>query len=288
LRNWLIYSILVLLAAGLTSCSWFKQSGKADKDVLARVGNKYLYTNDIKGLIEPGTFPKDSVRKVNMYVENWIKLQLMVEKAELNLSKDNKNFEKELEDLRTSLLIHRYQEKMVSQLLDTNVTENDIRKYYDENSTQFLLRKNLVKASYIIFSRNVKDRDKIKGWLMSDKPEQQTKLAKFCKENALTFQIEDTTWQYMDELERVIPFDYSSQESFLTRSSYYETSDSAVVYMVKIKSFKTKESISPLEFERPVIKSLIINIRKQEILRKMEEDIYNEGVSKKTFQNFVQ
>jgi hypothetical protein len=32
---------------------------------------------------------------------------------------------------------------------------------------------------------------------------------------------------------------------------------------------------------------LIINIRKQEILRKMEEDIYREALDKNTFQNFV-
>jgi hypothetical protein len=60
-----------------------------------------------------------------------------------------------------------------------------------------------------------------------------------------------------------------------------------MVYMLRIKQYKSKETTSPIEFERPVIKSLILNIRKQEILRKMEDDIYNEAVEKKTFQNLV-
>ncbi len=269
----------------LSSCGWFSKS--KNKDVLAKVGDKYLYSSEISGLIQPGTSVKDSIQKVNLYVENWIKVQLMVQKAELNLTKERKNFDKELEDLRTSLLIHRYQEKVVEQLLDTVVTENDIKAYYKENAAQFLLRKNLVKASYIIFSRNVKERDKVKNWFTSDKDDLKVKLAKFCKESAMSYQIADTSWQFMDELERLIPFEYSSQESFLGRTKFYETQDSSMVYMVRIRDYKSKESVSPLEFERPVIKSLIINIRKQEILRKMEDDIYKEAIDKKTFQNYV-
>lgn len=270
----------------LSSCGWFSGTKKG-KDVLAKVGDKYLYSSDINGLVQPGTSVKDSIQKVNLYVENWIKVQLMVQKAELNLSKENKAFDKEIEDFKTTLLIHRYQEKIVEQMLDTVVSEDDIKKYYKENPTQFLLRENIVKSSYIIFSRNVKDREKVKSWLMSDKEEIKLKLAKFCNENAMSYQISDTTWQFMDELERVIPFDYSSQESLLSRTKYYETVDSSMVYMVRFKDYKSKESLSPLEFERPVIKSLIINIRKQEILRKMEDDIYKEAIDKKTFQNFV-
>lgn len=255
--------------------------------MLAKVGEEYLYSSDISGLVQPGTSVKDSIQRVNLYVENWIKVQLMVQKAELNLTKERKNFDKEIENFKTTLLIHRYQEKVVEQLLDTVVSEEDIKKYYNENESQFLLRENIVKASYIIFSRNAKDKEKVKSWLMSDKDEMIVKLSKFCKESAMSFQITDTTWQFMDELERIIPFEYSSQESMLTRTKYYETMDSSMVYMVRFKDYKSKESLSPLEFERPVIKSLIINIRKQEILRKMEDDIYKEAVEKKTFQNFV-
>jgi hypothetical protein len=282
-RILLISCIFILL----TSCNWLTGKKGKNKDALAKVGNSYLYAADIEGLVQPGTSVKDSILKVNLFVENWIKTELLVQKAELNLSSERKDFEKELENYRTTLLIHRYQEKIVEQLLDTGVTEADIIKYYKENQQQFVLRRNLVKSSYLIFSRNVKEHDKVKSWFMSDKEDQKVKLEKFCRENAMSYQLVDTSWQIMDELERLIPFDYSSQESFLAHTRFYETQDSSMVYMVKIKDYKSREGISPIEFERPVIKSLIINIRKQEILRKMEEDIYKEAREKKTFQNFV-
>jgi hypothetical protein len=281
------YIQLIWFITLLSSCGWLSKSRSGDKQVLAKVGEEYLYASEIKGLIQPGTSVKDSIQKVNLYVENWIQVQLMLQKAELNLSKENKNFEKELKDFRTTLLIHRYQEKMMEQMLDTVVTEANVQSYYKEHSGQFILRKNLVKSSYVIFSRNAKDRDRVKSWMMSDKEDAKGKLTKFCAENAMSYQITDTSWQFMDELERIIPFDYTSQESFLSRTSLYETQDSAMVYMVRIKDYKSKEGISPLEFERPVIKSLILNIRKQEILRKMEDDIYQEAKDKKLFQNYV-
>lgn len=271
----------------LSSCGWLSKSKGKEDGVLAWVGNKYLYADDLEGLIQPGTSVKDSIQKVGLYVENWIKLQLLVQKAELNLTAGRKNFDKELEDLRISLLIHRYQEKVVENLLDTIITETDVKKYYKENEQQFILRNNIIKASYVIFSRSLKERDKVKSWMMSNREETKVKLSKFCKDHAMTYQLLDTSWVFMDELERLIPFEYSSQEAFLERISFYETQDSSMVYMVRIRDYKSKESISPIEFEKDVIKSLIINIRKQEILRKMEDDIYNEAVEKKTFQNFV-
>ncbi len=282
------YLLVIGFVFLLSSCGLFSRSKDKKEGILAKVGNKYLYAKDIDGLIQPGTSAKDSVQKLNIYVENWIKLQLMVQKAELNLTAERKNFDQELENLRTTLLIHSYQEKYVEQNLDTVVTEPDIQEYYKENKEQFVLRKNIVKTSYIIFSRNIREREKVKSWFLSKKENERSKLLKFCNENAITYQLNDTSWQFMDELERIIPFDYSSQESFLSRAFFYETQDSSMVYMVKFTDYKSKENISPIEFERPVIKSLIINIRKQVILRKMEEDIYREAVEKKTFQNFVE
>lgn len=270
-----------------TACKWFNSQKDRNNTVLAKVGDKYLYTEDVEGIIQPGTNPKDSLMKLQMYVDNWVKLQLMVQKAELNLTREQKDFEREMENLKTTLLIHTYQEQVIEQLLDTNVSESDIQQYYQSHKEQFILRKNLVKCSYVIFSRTIKEEQKVKSWFNSAKEADAVKLLKFCNENAITYQLNDTSWQFMDELERIIPFQYSSQEAFLTRTRFYETRDSSMVYMVKINDYKSKESISPIEFERPIIKSLILNIRKQQILRKMEEDIYNEAVQNKSFETYL-
>jgi len=254
--------------------------------VVARVNGTYLYQEDLQGIVPPGTSPEDSVEKVQNFVDDWVRQTLLLQKAELNLSDKLKSFEKELENYRKTLLIYRYQEMLVNQQLDTVVTEEEIRKYYEENPSNFELRKNIVKASYIVFSRKNKDRDKVRRWFAEEK-EQREKLEKFCRESGFKCNLNDTTWMLMDDLEKDIPLSYSSQELFLSSRRFVETEDSALVYLLNIHDYKIKESLSPLEFEKSRIRSILLNIRKRELLRKAEEDIYREAIDKKTFEIYV-
>lgn len=236
----------------------------------------------------PGTDPQDSIQKVQSFIDEWVRQTLLLQKAELNLASEMKRFEKELENYRKTLIIYTYQEKLVEQLLDTTVTEEEIMAYYRDNPSNFELRNNIVKAQYLVFSRTIKDKDKVRRWMQSDEEEQRAKLEKFCHETALKYNLDDTTWMLMEQLEREIPLEYSSQELFLSSRKFVEFEDSALVYMLNITDYKIKESLSPLEFEKSRIRSIILNIRKRDLLRKAEEDIYKEALDKQSFEIYTQ
>ena len=168
----------------LFSCKYLQRSDH--KPALARVNNTYLYIDDLEGVVPPGTEPEDSLVLVNQFVQNWIREQLVLQKAEMNLSSDLKNVEKQLEEYRKSLIIYAYQEKLVSQNLDTNVTDAEIAQYYESNKANFELRENIVKADYAVFNRSNKELTKIKSLFRSDKQEQQEKYADLCRKYAYT------------------------------------------------------------------------------------------------------
>ncbi|RLD83865.1 MAG: peptidyl-prolyl cis-trans isomerase, partial [Bacteroidetes bacterium] len=44
---------------------------KKEETVLARVGDEYLYEEELKDLIPEGTSPKDSIILVRNFVNNW-------------------------------------------------------------------------------------------------------------------------------------------------------------------------------------------------------------------------
>ena len=69
---------------------------------VARINNKYLYKNDLKKLFRHNVSPQDSINIVKSYVDSWVKEQLMLSKAELNLTEEEKNhkIEKVGEELR--------------------------------------------------------------------------------------------------------------------------------------------------------------------------------------------
>ena len=57
---------------------------------VARVNDKVLYKKDLKKLFRQRVSSQDSIVVVKNYIDNWIKEQLMLSRAEMNLSEDEK------------------------------------------------------------------------------------------------------------------------------------------------------------------------------------------------------
>ncbi len=255
---------------------------------MARVNDIILYKNDLIGIVAKGTDKKDSIQIVQNYIQNWIREQLLLQQAEATLSNDLKDVERQLEEYKKSLIIYAYQEMMIAQKLDTVVTETEIKKYYNDNKSNFELRENIVKADYLIFSTSIrkKDADKMKNVFRNVNGKTDDKLMDFCTKYAANYSIGDSSWMRMDELLKFIPISIENQQQFLTTRKYAETNDSSMVYLLNIREFKIKESLSPLDFEKEKIRNIILNLRKLSLLKKMEETIYNEALNKKEFEIF--
>jgi len=133
--------LLFVVLFGLNSC---KTKIKEDTGTpLARVGDEILYDNDIKGLLPPNTAPLDSIVWVRNYTNNWVKTQLLVNKAKKNLPPDQLNFDAQLEKYRNSLITYAYETRLISQQLDTVVTDEQVTRYYNTHQNEFVLLKNI-------------------------------------------------------------------------------------------------------------------------------------------------
>ena len=87
IRSWAGLSIyLTVIVLVLGGCELFKIKENQDAQVVdekpvARVFNKYLYQNDLRGITSKGTTVTDSIKRVDLYLKNWIKKQLMISEA---------------------------------------------------------------------------------------------------------------------------------------------------------------------------------------------------------------
>lgn len=57
----------------------------------------------------------------------------------MNLSNEEMNIQKQVEDYRTSLLIYQYKQKLIAQRLMDEISEEDIETYYNKNEKNFIL-----------------------------------------------------------------------------------------------------------------------------------------------------
>lgn len=250
---------------------------------VARVGEAYLYFSEIRE-VGSGSEPKDSLELVNKYINNWIREMLVLQQAEKNLTEDRKNFDKMVDDYRRSLITYQYESELVKQKLDTIVTAEEIENYYEVNKSNFELKDNIIKVIYVKVRKNAPKVEKVKEWYRSADIKNRDALTGYCHQYAENFYLDENTWLLFDDVLKEIPIKLYDKEAFLQNNRTIETQDSTYFYFVNIKGFMTKNSASPLSFEKENIRSIIINKRKVELIKKMRDDIYNEGVKNKTFE----
>jgi hypothetical protein len=262
----------------LSSCNLIdKNQGESP---IARVGEKYLFAKDIIDEIPEGLSYEDSLAMVNLITDNWVNEILMIQKAELNLGNELINFEKQLEKYRKTLLIYTYENQYIIQNLDTNITEEEILKYYNENIDDFELKDNIVRVNYIITNLSTPNLDKVSKWFKSSKEEDIKRMKDFCRKYALQCFESDSSWISFTEFKTKVPIESFNDELLLKSKRFVEFSDTAMAYFVEFKDYKIKETSSPLMFEKDKIKSILLNRRKVDLLRKLREGIYQEALER--------
>lgn len=271
----IIYSIL--LTTIFFSCS--ETEAEADKKPLAKVFDKYLYLEDIEGLVIEGISSADSAAKVDSYVNNWVKKELLVKKAELNLLEEDKDFKKMIDEYKSDLLIHSYEKKLIQQKLDTNINELQIKTYYEKESAQFLLNFNIVKVLFIKIASDLKDNYKIKYLYRSTKEKDLQKLEDICRENSATYDNFSEEWIRFSEILEYLPEKLENQKDFLKYTKHIEVKDSLYNYYVKIKDYKIIGEVSPLKFVTSNMKTIILNQRKRDLTRDLEKKMLQNALN---------
>lgn len=279
--NWLILTFAILFAG----CEYFEQSS-SEKEPIARVGENYLYKKDLEGLITKSDNPQDSAETVKNYINNWVKQQVVLQKAEENLPEYQLDVEQKLQEYRRSLIIHKYETELIRQKLDTIVSEKQIKDYYKNHKDDFKLTDNIVRVNYVKVRSEAPNQEQLSSFLQSDNPDEKQKLKEYCERYAVNYFLNDNSWLYFKDLLKEIPIKTYDQENFLENNRYVVEKDSMFNYYVYIKGFRIKESTSPLSFEKSRIRDIIINKRKMELVREMKETVLDEAREQKKIERF--
>lgn len=271
--------MMTLVCFLMASCNQEQASTTPDKGkVIATVYKYNLYESDLAAAVPAGLTPEDSTRRAENFINSWVREMLLLSKAENNLPEKDPEMEKKLTDYKNSLIIYEYETELVRQKLDTVVTDAEIETYYNEHTNDFQLRDNIVKVIYVKVDKKAPNLPKLKAWIQSDKPQDREELDKYCKQFASNYYLDDNSWLFFDDLLKEVPIQTYNRELFLQNNRFVEVSDSSSIYFLNIKGFMTRNSQSPLSFEKENIRNIIINKRKLELIDKMHDDLYNEAV----------
>jgi hypothetical protein len=274
----LIIPVILVFIAG---CS--KNTERKQENPIARVFNSYLYSSDLKDVTRKGISKADSVAVIKDYIEKWIRSQLLLNKAEVNLTESEKDVELQIESYRSSLLIYAYQQSYLRQNLDTVVSDKEIDDYYNENQSNFILDESLVKALFIKIPVVAPDIYKLRQWYKSDDAESVKNLEAYCFSHAAAYDRFNESWIKFSEVLRMMPSVNNYSESGILFRKFLETRDEKYYYFLRINESAAQGTVSPLEVVRNDIYYIILNKRKIKLINELESSIYSDAQNRKYF-----
>ena len=254
-------------------------------EVLARVGDKYLYRSDIKIKIDSFENDEDSILKTRNFIENWARKNLLYQKALINLSDLKvKDLENLIENYTYDLYGSVYKETLLNKLLDTLTMDNEINSFFKENAEIFKLNESLFKIRFIQFPiDNVDKNDIIKSFIRYNDID---KLFL----DSLSYQftnkiLSDSIWiSKKTFLNRVSFVNNNNIKRYSKKMNYFEYKDSLDLYLLYMIDNKKNGEIAPFSHVVSSIKNIILNRKKVNFSKKIDKEIIQDAIKSNKFE----
>lgn len=269
-------SIIIMLGA----CKDGFHFNKDAKDpIIAKVGERNLFKSQIQDLVHSGTSPTDSLAIVDGYIQNWIRENLMIAEAEKNVAADI-NLNKLVDDYRSSLLVYNYEKRLIETKLDTNVTRDERRAYYNLYSNQYLLSHPIFRCVIAKIPAKSPDVNNIKKALAKT---DLTEALFLIKEKAVYHHLDTDVYMTSNDLRSMLPLDIVVSTK-LSEGKIIQEKSKDYEYFVKILNYYDENKIPPFEYIEAKIVKTILSERKIQLLKKYRQDLYDNGISNKKFE----
>ena len=246
-----------------------------DDKLLVSLYDKELYLSEVRNSLP---IDSDSIIFVERYIESWIKNQLLLTQAEMNLTDAIKDIEERISDYRSSLLIYAYQQELINQNFDTIVSNIDIANYYESNKKELELKESIFKGRFIKINKDAPNIHILKNIFRSYTFEDTEELLEYCRQFAADYHLDDTSWIYSSKFAKKIPLEITDPTYFLSSRNYYNYTIDSSQYYIHIKEYRIRGNISPLILVDNRIRKIIQNKNKLIFLKQLEEDLYNKAI----------
>lgn len=272
----LVFIIIAALLVG--SCTLFETVTKGEK--VAQIGRAALYKSDIEKIIPKGISPQDSAALVRQYIDSWAIRQLMLQKAQEQLPKSEKDVAQLLEDYRMQLLIFRYENKFVEERLDTTVLESQRREYYNAHQGSFVGKNGVMKGRLVKMQNSSPNLQIMRKLAQGRETESLEELEELAYNSAYKYSNYNNNWVDLNIVakEAGAPLE-ELQDLMAKQKGVVEVKDTVYTNIIQVLDYVAPGETTPFEYNSEKIKEIIISRRKQELLAALQRDILNDALN---------
>lgn len=283
--NWsAIIFLLVVVLPGIQSCKAISDFLSEDsQDIVAEAAGSKLTRQGLEKTIPKGCSAEDSTQFATMYINSWALDQLFMKRAESELSAEEKDVSKELEEYRRSLLKYRYEQRYINERLDTIVSEDSISAFYENHPDRFVLQRPIVKARYVRILSDSPMLETIKKKMSSSNANDIYEADSLAYTAAYKFKTWNDDWIDVAVLAKEYGTDYSSIVSSIKQGWVEYTDSLGLMDIAYVSDIVRSGRIAPLEYISPYIKDMIISARKKELISDLEKELVKDALENGEF-----
>ena len=234
-----------------------------------------IYFSELKPFIH-----SDSAAMATAYINKIIQEEALIRKAQESGGIPMDDIDARTLQFKNSLIILKYQNEYLKKNLDTVVSEQMLKTYYDQNPHSFKLFDDIFKGYFIRIPGNTPKIEKLKALMLGRKPSDLQEMKTFCLRYANTFLINSEVWgEFPQNAEDRKYINNENVQHYIRNKQVltYEKEDH--LYLVRLFDFKFARQQSPYDFCKPEIKMLILNKRKMQAWAKFNEQVLEEAKS---------
>lgn len=232
------FFFFILLVALLAGC------GTRDDSVVAEVYENRLFLSEVRDQIPDYLTGKDSVEFAKKIIDNWKVEQLLLHEAYRELTPAERDFTKELEELRNDLMIQAYIRKITSDTTLFNVSDDEVKEFMKNYGLEYSVEKEIIRLNYVKLPKKSKLIPKIKTILSDEELRltQKNVIETLCADSVEYF-IDDDKWLYLEDIEVEFPLQIKEKEQLQEENRFIEVTDGEYHYMIVLLDYRKHQTI---------------------------------------------
>lgn len=277
--------ILIALLLGVVSCKYIEYIG--NDQIIAEIGIRKLFKSEVDHIIPAGATPEDSLAMLRQYVNSWVIKNMLIHRAETELPKSSRDFEKAVEEYKNSLMVYSYEKLYIESKIDTTISESEALDYYHRNAHRMPLSGTIVKGRFIKIQHTNPNRPRIEKIYYRESEESSTELLELCESSSERF-LFFNYWRELADVMSEVTTPLSEIETQIKSKPYIEIKDALYSYLFYFSDIKSTGSTPPFEYIVKQIKEGIIERRKQQLLKELEKEVLSEAIEKNIIKTNLQ
>ena len=254
-----------------TACN--EQRNHQGKTPLVEVEGSFLYREDVQSVIPASLSNEDSLQFAEHYIHKWIEDILLYQKAKRNIP-DNEKINMLVENYRKALIMHTYQQELIRQQLSGEISEAELKGYYDQHLDLFKVERPLLKGLFIKVPLKAPEIANVRRWYKTVGQEAVEHLEKYAMRHAVKYEYFYDKWVPVADVTALMPLDVADADAYFAKNKQVELKDTAYYYFLNVSDYCPAGGQEPFESARGQAKELLLNTKQVQFMKQVKADLF--------------